>query len=121
MRKKERKRDYGLQWNKNTTMLLLTCLVLLLICLTLCGVHLYRLIGTYRNFVDSSITGQTGLDAELVSANLDTDIQVIRSTAEQLQQNENYEMDELQIYKLLLCVRNKSGLPQFSLNNWVSS
>lgn len=115
MRKKERKHDYNLQWNKNTTLLLVGSLFLLMICLALEATHVYRLISTYRGFVDSSITGQTGLDAELVSSNLNADIQVIRSTAEQLQQNENYDMDELQIYKLLLGVRNKSGLDRVVL------
>ena len=115
MRKKERKRDYGLQWNRNTTLLFVTCLILLVLSLTLCGIHVYRILSTYRGFVDSSITAQTGLDAELVASNLNTDIQVIRSTAEQLQQNENYDMDELQLYKLLLGVRNKSGLERVVL------
>ncbi len=115
MTQKDRRRDYTLQWNRNTTFLFIICLILLMLSLFLCGLHVYRLIGSFRQFVDASITGQTGLDAELVGANLDSDIQVIRSTAEQLQQNENYENNELQIYKLLLGVRNKSHLDRVVL------
>ena len=69
MRKKERKRDYGLQWNRNTTLLFVTCMILLALSLVLCGIHVYRILSTYRGFVDSSITAQTGLDAELVASN----------------------------------------------------
>ena len=115
MTQKDRRREYTLQWNKNTTVLLIMCMLLLTLSLFLCGLHVYRLIASYRQFVDSSIIGQTGLDAELVGANLDSDIQVLRSTAEQLQQNENYENNELQIYKLLLGVRNKSHLDRVVL------
>ncbi|MBR4169705.1 MAG: EAL domain-containing protein [Lachnospiraceae bacterium] len=115
MPKQERRRDYSLQWNKNTTVLLSIATLLLMICLVICSVHVYRVLNTYRNFVDSSIVGQTGLDAELVTSNLSSNINVIRSMAEQLQQNENYEMDEASIYKLLLGVRNKSNLDRVVL------
>ncbi|MBP5383407.1 MAG: GGDEF domain-containing protein [Lachnospiraceae bacterium] len=113
--KSEQKREYSLQWNRKTTLLLTGSLALLLVALIICAVHIYRVLNTYRSFVDSSIVSQTELDAELVSANLDANIQVIQSTAEQLQQSENYDMDELQIYKLLLGVRNKSNLDRVSL------
>ncbi|MBR6451681.1 MAG: GGDEF domain-containing protein [Lachnospiraceae bacterium] len=115
VKKKEHRRDYNLQWNKKTSVLLGASVALLLLSITLCMLHVYRVLQAYRNFVDSSIVAQTELDAELVSANLDADIQIINSTAEQLQQNENYDMDDLQIYKLLLGVRNKSGLDRVVL------
>ena len=74
MPKQERRRDYSLQWNKNTTVLLSIATLLLMICLVICSVHVYRVLNTYRNFVDSSIVGQTGLDAELVTSNLSSNI-----------------------------------------------
>lgn len=112
MKKKDKKRqDYKLQWNKDTTWLFVVCFILLAIALTLCGIHVYGLVTTYKGFVDSSIIGQTRLDAEIVGTNLNTDIQVITSTAEQLQQNENYDVqDDEQIYKLLQGVCKKSSL-----------
>ena len=110
-KKDKRRQDYTLQWNKETTALFTVCLILLLIALTLCGIHVFRVVSKYRSFVDSSIVGQTTLDAEIVGTNLNTDIQVITATAEQLQQNENYDVDsEEQIYKLLQGVCKKSSL-----------
>lgn len=108
---KKRNKEYALQWNKETTTLFTVCLILLLIALTLCGIHVYRVVSKYRSFLDSSIIGQTSLDAEIVGTNLNTDIQVITATAEQLQQNENYDVDsDEQIYKLLQGVCKKSSL-----------
>lgn len=110
-KKDKRRQDYMLQWNKETTALFTVCMILLLIALTLCGIHVFRVVSKYRSFVDSSIVGQTTLDAEIVGTNLNTDIQVITATAEQLQQNENYDVDsEEQIYKLLQGVCKKSSL-----------
>lgn len=112
MKKKDKKKQgYTLQWNKDTTSLFVVCTILLSIALALCAIHVFRLVNTYRDFVDSSIIGQTRLDAEIVGTNLNTDIQVITSTAEQLQQNENYDVDsEEQIYRLLQGVCKKSSL-----------
>lgn len=107
----KRRQDYTLQWNKETTVLFSVCMILFVIALALCGVHVYKVVDKYRGFVDSSIIGQTILDAEIVGSNLNTDIQVITATAEQLQQNENYDVDsEEQIYKLLQGVCKKSSL-----------
>lgn len=108
---KRKRQEYALQWNKETSALFTVCLILLLTALTICGIHVYKVVSKYREFVDSSITGQTALDAEIVGTNLNTDIQVITATAEQLQQNENYDVDsEQEIYQLLQGVCKKSSL-----------
>lgn len=110
--KKDKNREFGLQWNKGTWWFLLICSILLLTCLLLCAQHVYRVISKYRALVDDSIMSQTILDAELVANQLLGDMQVIEASAEQirLQDFGDSELDRTEAYNLLRGIKDKTAL-----------
>lgn len=115
--KRRKKNEYGLQWTKKTFIVMVICIVLLLLCLGVSFQHVVTTIRHYRTNMHTSILAQTKLDAEIVKNNLESDISVIKASAEQFQVAENSitSISDDIIYKMLYGVRANSSLERLVL------